>query len=194
MKLWLLPEPVQGSAHRFKYSLFYGYPGLRAVAYDNERGKGDHRHSDGWEKAYAFESLDRLLADFETDVRGCGPRRARMADEMKIMVGGSLKDDLAAFRSAWERTEHGEQVKPERVLAFESWEALARVLTRERHKLLRHLHAHPEPSISALARHLGRHLRRVQADVRALESAGLVDRSAGDVRVAADRLTAEIEL
>jgi predicted transcriptional regulator len=85
-------------------------------------------------------------------------------------------------------------VEPERVLAFESWEALASVLTVERYRLLRHLLAHPEPSISALARSLGRHLRRVQADVRALEAAGLVDRSGGSVRAAADRLQATIEL
>lgn len=66
--LWQVPEPVPGSAHRFKYSLFYGYPGRRAVAYDNERGKGDHRHRDDVEEPYTFESLDRLLADFEADV------------------------------------------------------------------------------------------------------------------------------
>jgi predicted transcriptional regulator len=118
-----------------------------------------------------------------------------MADDtLKVIVGGGLKDDLASFRSAWERTERGEHVTPERVLAFESWEGLARVLTGERYRLLRHLHAHPAASISALARSLGRHLRRVQADVRALEQAGLVDRSEGGVRAAADRIAAEIQL
>ena len=117
-----------------------------------------------------------------------------MADEVKVVVGGTLADDLAAFRSAWERAERGEHVETERVLAFESWEGLASVLTGERYRLLRHLRAHPEPSVSALARSLGRHLRRVQADVRALEAAGLVDRSSGTVRAAADRLQATIEL
>ena len=68
LKLWLVPEPVPGSAHRFKYSLFYGYPGRRAVAYDNERGKSDHWHRDTGEKPYVFESLDKLIADFEADV------------------------------------------------------------------------------------------------------------------------------
>jgi predicted transcriptional regulator len=101
---------------------------------------------------------------------------------------------LLAFRSAWERAERGEAVTPERVLAFESWEGLASILTGERHRLLRHLHAHPEPSISALARSLDRHLRRVQADVRALETAGLVDRSTGALRVTADRISADIPL
>lgn len=69
VRLWLLPgPPVPGSAHPFKYALYYGYPGRRAVAYDNERGKGDHRHRDGLEEPYAFQGLDKLLADFETDV------------------------------------------------------------------------------------------------------------------------------
>lgn len=69
IRLWLLPgPPVPGSSHPFKYSLFYGYPGRRAVAYDNERGKGDHRHRDGHEQPYAFQDLDRLLADFMVDV------------------------------------------------------------------------------------------------------------------------------
>lgn len=68
IRLWRLPGPVPGSAHLFKYSLFYGYPGRRAVAYDNERGKGDHRHLDGEEVAYDFTSLDQLLTDFEADV------------------------------------------------------------------------------------------------------------------------------
>ena len=68
MKLWLVPGPVLGSVHRFKYSLFYGYPGRRTVGYDNERGKGDHRHRDDVETPYRFTSLDQLLADFEADV------------------------------------------------------------------------------------------------------------------------------
>jgi predicted transcriptional regulator len=115
-----------------------------------------------------------------------------MAEALKVSVGGSLQDDLSAFRAAWERSERGETVQPEIVLAFESWDGLAAVLTGDRYRLLRHLHAHPEPSVTALARGLGRELRRVQADVRVLEQAGLVDRSTGAVRVTADRISAEI--
>jgi hypothetical protein len=68
LKLWHLPQAMPGATHRFKYSLYYGSPGRRAVAYDNERGKGDHRHKDDREEPYMFESLDRLLADFEADI------------------------------------------------------------------------------------------------------------------------------
>ena len=114
--------------------------------------------------------------------------------EVKVDVGGSLADDLVAFRSAWQRAARGEEVQPERVLAFEDWGVLSSVLTGERFRLLRHLHGHPEPSVSALARALKRHLRRVQVDVQVLEEAGLVDRSGGEVRATADRLQATINL
>lgn len=115
-------------------------------------------------------------------------------DVVKLVVGGSAAEDLAGFVDAWKRVERGEAVEPERVLAFESWEALAAVLTGERYRLLRHLHAHPMPSVNALARALGRQYRRVHADVVALEGAGLIDRSQGQVRATADRLQAEVRL
>jgi hypothetical protein len=44
MTIWEVASPVIGSAHKLKYSLFYGVNGKRLVGYDNERGKGDHRH------------------------------------------------------------------------------------------------------------------------------------------------------
>lgn len=69
MKIWQLPRTVRGSAHKLKYSLFYGYPGNRLVGYDNEPGKGDHRHVEGKEEGYAFSTVERLVVDFLADVR-----------------------------------------------------------------------------------------------------------------------------
>jgi hypothetical protein len=68
MVLWRVSSPVLASTHGLKYSLFYGRPGLREVGYDNERGKGDHRHFQGVESAYAFTTVERLMADFWSDV------------------------------------------------------------------------------------------------------------------------------
>lgn len=116
-----------------------------------------------------------------------------MAADLKIVVGGSAQEDLRAFTQAWRRAEAGD-FQTERVLAFESWEALSKVLTGERVRMLHHLHEHPAPSVNALAVDLKRQYRRVHADVRALEDAGLVDRSHGDVRTTVDRLTAELAL
>ena len=69
MKLWRVPSPVPPSAHDLKYSLFHGRDGVRKVGYDNERGKGDHRHFRGAEGAYRFSTVERLMADFWSDVR-----------------------------------------------------------------------------------------------------------------------------
>jgi hypothetical protein len=69
MVLWRVPSPVPPSSHDLKYSLFYGRPGVREVGYDNERGKGDHRHVQGVETTYHFRSVEQLIADFWSDVR-----------------------------------------------------------------------------------------------------------------------------
>jgi len=69
MTVWRVPEQVSGSDHAFKYSLFYGRDGVRIVGYDNEAGKGDHRHIDGGETPYVFTSIERLIDDFKADVR-----------------------------------------------------------------------------------------------------------------------------
>jgi hypothetical protein len=68
MVIWLVPEPVPPTTHGMKYSLFYGYLGIREVGYDNERGKGDHRHYLGVETPYHFTTVEQLLADFWADV------------------------------------------------------------------------------------------------------------------------------
>ncbi|MGE0007893.1 MAG: DUF6516 family protein [Parvibaculaceae bacterium] len=66
--VWQVPEAVPGSTHGYKYRLAYIVNDVCRVRYDNERGKGDHRHLDGVEKPYVFRSLERLLADFWRDV------------------------------------------------------------------------------------------------------------------------------
>ncbi len=66
--VWELAEPLPPCTHRYKYRLFFGTPDACFVRYDNERGKGDHRHVGGDEATYVFTTLDALLADFERDV------------------------------------------------------------------------------------------------------------------------------
>jgi Family of unknown function (DUF6516) len=67
--IWQLNEPLPPCTHLYKYRLFFGTVGETRVRYDNERGKGDHRHRAGNEEPYAFMSVDRLLDDFESEVR-----------------------------------------------------------------------------------------------------------------------------
>ncbi len=68
MVIWDVPSPVPPSQHRFKYRLVYVVNGIRVIGFDNERGKGDHRHDDGVETPYTFWNIDQLLNDFVTAV------------------------------------------------------------------------------------------------------------------------------
>lgn len=64
-----LPKPLPGSTHLYKYRLAFVVDGTCLLRYDNEAGKGDHRHARGRESGYRFTSLDRLFADFEREAR-----------------------------------------------------------------------------------------------------------------------------
>ena len=66
--VWQVPGPVPPSTHTFKYRLAYVVGGVCVLRYDNERGKGDHRHFSGLEKPYRFTTPDKLMADFEADI------------------------------------------------------------------------------------------------------------------------------
>ena len=66
--LWQLAAPLPGSSHRFKYRLAYVVAGECVLRYDNEAGKGDHRHCAGKERAYAFTDPDKLIAAFQADI------------------------------------------------------------------------------------------------------------------------------
>ena len=69
LRLWRVPQPVPPSSHHFKYALFYGRPGARLVLFDNERGKGDHKHIREVESPYLFTTPEALVADFMAAVR-----------------------------------------------------------------------------------------------------------------------------
>lgn len=68
MVVWIVPSPVPGSVHLYKYRLFFGRQGERIIEYDNERKKGDHVHRGSIEAPYQFTDLDTLILDFLNDV------------------------------------------------------------------------------------------------------------------------------
>ena len=70
--LWRLPEATAERPHGLKYRLYYGRRGVCLVLYDDEAGKGDHRHFRGREMLYEFTSVEQLRRDFEKDVRAAG--------------------------------------------------------------------------------------------------------------------------
>lgn len=66
--VWHVPEPVLGSTHAFKYRLAFVVDCQCVLRYDNESGKGDHRHIDGQEYPYIFSSPRQLTADFFDEI------------------------------------------------------------------------------------------------------------------------------
>jgi hypothetical protein len=69
MVLWKLPGSTKTHPHGLKYRLHYGYPdGRTEVRYDNERGKGDHRHIGAKEEPYDFKDVETLVSDFRSDI------------------------------------------------------------------------------------------------------------------------------
>jgi len=71
MVIWKLPEPDNERPHGLKYSLHCcRQDGSLVVRYDNEKGKGDHRHYPDREEQYLFIDVETMIADFMDDMRG----------------------------------------------------------------------------------------------------------------------------
>jgi len=67
--LWHLPKPVEGSRHSYKYRLALIVEGKCVLRYDNERGKGDHKHIHGLEIKIQFSTLEALFDEFQNDMK-----------------------------------------------------------------------------------------------------------------------------
>lgn len=115
-------------------------------------------------------------------------------NDVKITVGGAMVNEASRrFVDAWHRAERGETFH-ERHLAFESWDALARVLTGKRMELLRYVRRHDVGSVRALAKALERDYSNVHADVQALAAAGLLDATDGGLRADYDAIETKIAI
>ena len=68
--IWEVPEPVIGSNHCYKYRMVLVHNGVSVLLrYDNEVGKGDHKHIGIAEQPYIFKDVDQLINDFLEDIR-----------------------------------------------------------------------------------------------------------------------------
>jgi len=113
---------------------------------------------------------------------------------VKITVGGAMEEQAARrFVDAWHRAERGDSFH-ERHLAFESWDALVRVLTGKRMELLRYVRRHNVTSIRALAKALERNYSNVHADVQVLTAAGLLDTGNSGVHADYDAIETKIAI
>jgi predicted transcriptional regulator len=114
--------------------------------------------------------------------------------DVKITVGGAMEEQAARrFVNAWRRAKRGETFQ-ERHLAFESWDALVRVLTGKRMELLHYVRRHNVKSVRALAKALERDYSNVHADVHALTAAGLLDINDGGLQANYDVIETKIAI
>ncbi|EZA17940.1 hypothetical protein BW76_01100 [Escherichia coli O28ac:NM str. 02-3404] len=68
IRIWEVEPAVLGSQHNYKYSMAYVVDGMCVMRYDNERGKGDHKHIGSQKVSTSFVTIEQLLADFLADV------------------------------------------------------------------------------------------------------------------------------
>jgi hypothetical protein len=68
--IWELPTKTPDRPHGMKYRCFHGKKSGRCIVrYDNETGKGDHKHIGTKELPYEFTSVEQLMLDFISDIR-----------------------------------------------------------------------------------------------------------------------------
>ena len=68
MVLWQLPNKTLDRPG-LKYRLYYGLGDRTSlVSFDNESGKGDHKHVGSQEESYRFVDVETLVADFLAEI------------------------------------------------------------------------------------------------------------------------------
>ncbi|MBW5823291.1 toxin-antitoxin system TumE family protein [Yersinia enterocolitica] len=68
IRILQVEPPIKGSDHRYKYSLAYVVNGECVMRYDNERGKGDHKHIGEREYPVNFTTIEDLIAKFQAEI------------------------------------------------------------------------------------------------------------------------------
>jgi len=71
--IWQLPTTAPRRRHRYKYRLAFIVDGVCVLRFDNEAGKGDHKHVGAKEVPYEFTSLEQVVTDFWDEVEKWRP-------------------------------------------------------------------------------------------------------------------------
>ena len=94
----------------------------------------------------------------------------------KFKIGiSSQKELFAEVKDVWGKLERGEKVRKHEAVYFESLEAMRKVFTEERLRIVKTIKKEHPSSIYALAKILGRDVKNTFDDVQFLAQAGLVD-------------------
>ncbi len=114
----------------------------------------------------------------------------------------AIKSDKELYnevKEVWEKLEKGEKVKKHEGVSFESLEAMRKVLTEERLRILKTIKKEHPSSIYELAKLLKRDVKNTYNDVQFLAQAGLIelkktkdDRERTTPRVNYDKILLEI--
>jgi predicted transcriptional regulator len=114
----------------------------------------------------------------------------------------AIKSDKELYnevKEVWEKLEKGEKVKKHEGVSFESLEAMRKVLTGERLRILKTIKREHPSSIYELAKLLKRDIKNTFSDVQFLAQAGLIelkktkdDRERTTPRVNYDKILLEI--
>lgn len=67
MVIWRLPHATADRPHGIKYRFYCGRGDECLVRYDNEAGKGGHRHYGEREEPCTFTGVEQLIEDFRND-------------------------------------------------------------------------------------------------------------------------------
>ena len=101
---------------------------------------------------------------------------------IKIAIKGE-KELFNEVKEVWRNLERGGKVKKHEAVYFESLEAMRKVLTEERLRIVKVIKKEHPASIYELAKILGRDVKNTFDDVQFLAQAGLVElRKTKDVR------------
>jgi predicted transcriptional regulator len=183
MTLWKLPKTDKERPHGLKYSLYYGRDGVCAVRYDNERGKGDHRHYGDQEEPYKFESVEKMIQDFNADIQEERGKKKMKKQHIHVGVEDSSRG-LDRFVETWKNAEAGKTTKTEIHLNYEDFAMLAAVLTPKRLQLLKALRKDGPLSVRALSKNVDRDYKNVHVDCTELEAACLIERDSDNLLIA----------
>lgn len=93
---------------------------------------------------------------------------------IKIAIKSS-KELFEEVRGVWKRVEQGEKTKKHEGVYFENLEAMRKVLTEERLRILKVIKQNHPASIYELAKMLGRDVKNTFNDVQFLAGAGLIE-------------------
>ncbi|MDD3517931.1 MAG: hypothetical protein PHQ14_06250 [Chromatiales bacterium] len=107
----------------------------------------------------------------------------------------TLEESLQQFADAWRAAETGRPAPAHHAVGFENLPRLLSALTPKRWELIRVLRAEGPMTAYALAKLLRRDHKNIYADVAALESFGIVTRTAeGRIEVPWDEIDAKFRL